>query len=758
MSTIAVRTLCAFTAKRGDLDMRFTPAPTALEGMAGHARVAARRGRGYQKEVSLEASFEELTVRGRADGVDAAASRLDECKTFRGEFARIPANHQTLHWAQAKLYGAMLCRRDDLPSVQLDLVYLNVDTDQETVLSRTFPNDDLQAFFYEHCGQYLAWWRSEEARRVQLRTQLSALEFPYADIRPGQQELMESVAEAVTERQCLLAQAPTGIGKTLGVLFPLIKALACGSVDRVFYLTAKTPGRFIALQALSELVSATKDNHLRVLELVAKDKACVNRNAACHPDACPLARGFYDRLAGARDEALAIAFMDAKTVAEVAARHHICPYYLSHDLARWADVVVGDYNYYLDSSAMLYALAQENDWRVAVAVDEAHNLLPRARQMYSTTLEARQLKAAQEVSSEPVYRCLERIEREWKQLLRTSAEDYALLPDAPTSLIDALDAFVSAAGEEQVQSQVLLPDPLRAFHFVSLHFLRLADHLGTHSFVDLQKADPSAGGRPSLCIRNVIPAEFIRARFESAATSVLFSATLGPRAFNLNVLGLPSQSVYLDVTSPFDSDQLKIQVVPNISTRFAHRRRSIERIITAIREQYAAQPGNYLVFTSSFEYLSLIHERLRQSAPDIPAWCQLPRMSERDRTAFVDRLRTARGGVAFAVLGGAFGEGIDLPGDQLVGAFIATLGLPQVNPVNEAMRQCLENAFGCGYEYTYLYPGVQKIAQAAGRIIRATTDEGTLVLLDDRYGHPELQELLPRWWRWPRLDQDVYAE
>jgi Rad3-related DNA helicase len=568
---------------------------------------------------------------------------------------------------------------------------------------------------------------------------------------------MDEVGRVAAEGGALLAQAPTGIGKTLGTLFPLLKALAAGHIDRIFYLTAKTPGRYIALEALAQF-AAQPNNQLRVLELIARDKACVNPTLACHPDSCPLARGFYDRLAAARDAALAVAFMDANVVQQIARTHHICPYYLSHELAKWADVIVCDYNYYFDASAMLYALTLENDWRVALAVDEAHNLLQRARMMYSVTLSAGALKQAQAECESAARAPLESAEREWRSLLKSQSEPYAVLRESPTGLLRALREFVTLTGEMQASALIAMPTAVREFYLSAIQFLRLAEDTGNHSFIDLNRQDPLADQRPTVSVRNVIPAHFLADRFEAAHCATLFSATLGPKAFNLNVLGLPSQTEFLDVDSPFDGDQLEIQVVTSVSTRYAHRQRSLHNIVDSLKTQYEIKPGNYLAFFSSFEYLRMVHERFRSAAPEIPCWAQQPRMKERDREAFVNRLRVARGGIAFAVLGGAFGEGIDLPGDQLVGAFIATLGLPQVSAVNEAMRQCLEDAFNCGYEYTYLYPGMQKIAQAAGRIIRATTDEGTLVLLDDRYAYTEVQELLPRWWRWPRFETFDYAE
>jgi Rad3-related DNA helicase len=762
MTSVSVRALCAFTAKRGDLDLRFTPAPSALEGIAGHQRVASRRGSDYQREVSLSTSFEELTIRGRADGYDAHANRLDECKTFRGEFARIPANHRALHWAQAKLYGAMLCRRDGLEKLDLSLIYLDIDHDRETILKDEFHAAALEQFLQEQASVYLAWERTERIRREKLRIQLQALVFPFDEIRAGQQELMDEVRGAAQAGGCLLAQAPTGIGKTLGVLFPLLQSLGANEVDRIFFLAAKTPGRQIALEALSQF-AAQPGNQLRVLELIARDKACVNRHLACHPESCPLTRGFYDRLSAAREAALAVGFMDARAVQQIAHQHQICPYYLSHELARWADVIVCDYNYYFDASAMLYALTLEHEWRVAIAVDEAHNLLSRARSMYSSSLSAVALKAAQAECDPRLRGSLEDIEAAWRMLLRANPDPYTVLAESPSAVLRALQAFVTHTAElQQSQTQatgfLALPASVRDFYFAAIQFLRLSAEEGKHSFLDLSRRDSGADHRPTLCVRNVIPAHFIRVRFDAAHCAVLFSATLGPKSFNVNVLGLPEQTTFIDVDSPFDGDQLQIQVVTSVSTRYAHRDRSLRKLIDAMRSQYERCPGNYLAFFSSFEYLRAAYEQFRDAVPRVPAFAQQPRMSERDRDAFVKRLRVSRGGIAFAVLGGAFAEGIDLPGEQLVGAFIATLGLPQVNVVNEAMRQCLENAFNCGYEYTYLYPGIQKVAQAAGRIIRASTDEGTLILLDDRYGYTEVQELLPRWWRWPRMEQLDYAE
>ncbi|HEY0820415.1 MAG TPA: ATP-dependent DNA helicase, partial [Rhizobacter sp.] len=382
---VAVRALCEFTAKAGDLDLRFTPAPTALEGQAGHATVAARRQRaGYESEVSVSGSYQVLTVRGRADGYDRHTHTLEEVKTFRGDLARQPANHRALHLAQAKVYGWLMCEQEQLDEMNISLVYFDIVTQRETVFTETFSADMLRAHFEQQCERFLAWAEQELAHRTRRDAALASLPFPHAQFRTGQRELAEAVYRATVQGRVLLAQAPTGIGKTVGTLYPMLKAMPGQQLDQVFFLTAKGSGRQLALEA-SERVQAGKPL-LRTLELVARDKACEHPELACHGDSCPLAKGFYDRLAAARAEALTRPMLDKASVREVALAHQVCPYYLSQELARWADVIVGDYNYWLDLGGLLMGLTLARGSRVAVLVDEAHNLLERGRMMYSADL------------------------------------------------------------------------------------------------------------------------------------------------------------------------------------------------------------------------------------------------------------------------------------------------------------------------------------------------------------------------------------
>jgi DNA excision repair protein ERCC-2 len=744
--TVAVRALCEFTAKAGDLDLRFTPSPTAQEGMAGHAAVTATRGAGYEREVSLVGEYDALRVRGRADGYDAARNRLEEIKTHRGDLARQPANHRHLHWAQARVYGWLLCEARQLQEITLALVYFDIGTQTETVLEEVATREQLREFFEDQCQRFLAWARQELAHRATRDAQLASLAFPHPGFREGQRELAESAYKAAAQGRCLLAQAPTGIGKTIGTVFPALKACPGQKIDKLFFLAAKTPGRQLALDALAVIGTSAPALPLRVLELTARDKACEHPDKACHGESCPLARGFYDRLPEARAQALGRGAMHGAPLREVALAHQVCPYYLTQELARWADIVVGDYNYFFDSSALLHAFAQDNGWRVAVLVDEAHNLVERGRQMYSAELDLGALRAARGAAPAPVRRALDRLRRAWRELLPEASATYAVLDEIPGGWLHALQKASVAMGDHLNQAPLEPPGALQQFHFDVLAMLRLAEAFGSHSAFDVTVRPGLRGPEALPCIRNLVPAPFLQPRFEAAHASVLFSATLSPPGFYQDMLGLPAETVWIDVASPFRPEQLAVRLVRNISTRWADRDRSLAPIADLIARHYASEPGNYLAFFSSFDYLRRVSTLLRERHPSLPVFEQSPSMPEAQRRAFLERFAPGGRGIGFAVLGGSFGEGIDLPGDRLVGAFIATLGLPQVNPVNEEMRRRMQQSFGSGYDYAYLYPGIRKVVQAAGRVIRTREDRGTVVLIDDRFARPEVRALLPAWW------------
>lgn len=844
--TVAVRALCEFTARTGDLDLRFTPAPSALDGMEGHAVVQQRRraqpGSRYEAEVTLSGQFEDLQVRGRADGFDAAAQQLEEIKTYRGALDSVCPHHRALHWAQAKVYGHLLCQARGLARLNVALVYVHTPSLQETVLAEDCSAADLQHFFAAHCRHYLDWARSEAGHRQQRNAALAVAAFPMPAFRVGQRQLAVAVyrtARSASAGRCLMAQAPTGIGKTLGTIFPMLKAMAgqgataasavdttppgsavqgaasasdtCNGLDKLFFLTAKGTGHGLALHALGQMQTALargQGEPLRVLNLRARDATCEHPDKACHGESCPLACGFFDRLPAARAAAVTLSasagpvLWDAPTVRQVALQHGICPYYLSQELARWADVVVADYHYFYDSAALLYALAQQQGWRVGVLVDEAHNLLERARSMYTAPLSQFDLAAARRSASSAtgaVKKALDALQRQWNALNKAQAGLSLQAPDSeadeapgaqslplfaqaapqtvsgplarshtssqtayqsyaaiPLALLAAAQRAIGAIADVQADQALPPGDPVLTLYWALLHFQALAEQFGPHALFDVQLAPPlpARGGQPrtpvsTLCIRNVIPAPHLAARHAAAQATVLFSGTLSPPQFYRDLLGLPADTAWLEVEAPFAAHQLQVRIARHISTRWRDREASLAPLADLIARQYAGQPGNYLCFVSSFDYLQRVAVSLQRLHPQLPLWQQERSMDEAGRRAFLDRFVEGGQGVGLAVLGGAFAEGVDLPGTRLIGAFVATLGLPQLNPVNEAMQRAMDAFMGAGrgHDYTYLYPGLRKVVQAAGRVIRTEHDRGVVVLVDDRFQRAQVRALLPQWWR-----------
>ncbi|WP_421858688.1 helicase C-terminal domain-containing protein [Marinobacter salarius] len=744
---VAVRTLCEFAARKGDLDLRYTPAPTSEEGIAGHGAVQARRGPRYQSEVALAGQCRKLMVSGRADGYDPIAGRLEEIKTHRGDLSRVREAQRNLHRAQLRAYGALLCRQEKLSQIDLALIYYDVGKDKETPITETALAEELWQELEQLCEHYSDWAEQETNHRHERDLALKNLAFPFPDFRPQQRALAETVYRNSVRQQTLLLEAPTGLGKTLGTLFPALMAMPTARQDRLFYLTSRNTTRQLAVDAVHLLREKQPGPlPLRTLELVAKDHACEHPDKACHGDSCPLAKGFFDRLPAARaDAANHTGALTQTVLADIASQHGICPYFLAQEMARWCDVVVADVNRMFDQSALLHALVRQNDWKASLLIDEAHNLVDRARGMYSVELSQARLLRVRKQAPKALKSKLDGVSRAWQSVIRDHCPEISrepvMLDNLPGSLTGALNRLVSAITDYLADHP---PDlALQELMFESLAFTKLAEVFGDHSLCELVRP---ARGKARLTIQNLIPADFLAPRFEAADSTLLFSATLSPGVYYRDLLGMPENTCFRSLPGPFTSDQLEVNFTPDISTRQPDRERSLAPIAELIHRQYQQRPGNYLAFFSSFSYLNRVRETLAQQAPDLPLRAQQPGMSADERTAFLDAFHEDSAGVAMAVLGGVFSEGIDLPGDRLIGAFVATLGLPPFDKWHEILRQRLEQRFGAGHAYTYLIPGLQKVAQAAGRVIRTPEDRGVIWLIDDRFLQPQIRNLLPAWW------------
>lgn len=717
--------------------------------MSGHQAVTARRDYNYQTEVTLTGEFQNIYVRGRADGFDPVLSQLEEIKTYKGHLERMPDNQRQLHWAQAKIYGHLMCSERGMKTIKLALVYYNVTSKDETLLIEECKAEELQSFFELHCNKLQAWADQDLAHRALRNSQLTTLDFPHPDFRVGQRELAESVYKTVKLKRALMVQATTGIGKTLGTVFPVLKAMPLSELDKLFFLTAKSSGRELGLNAIRTIQRSNSLLHIRTLELTSKEKTCEHPEKSCHGDSCPLANGFYDRLPAARLDALSRSMMDKSTIKKVAIDHQVCPYYLTQDLANWSDVVVGDYNYYFGLYAMLYTGTVVNDWKVTVLVDEAHNMVERARKMYSAELSYGDFNDMQSKAPKALKAELNKLSNCWVLINQNQMSAYEVYNHIPEDFELLLQIVVTRITDYLAENPTHSELTLLSFYFDALQFSSLSASYGPHSIFEITKTERNVGLFQQgiiFRIRNVIPAKFLNNRFEAACSTILFSATLSPPTFYSDLLGLPDKTPFLNVESPFRAGQLTVKVANHISTKYKQRKYSLQSVVNLIGNEYFAKPGNYIVFLSSFEYLKEVKSLFQILYPEIPIRSQIRTMSEQDKERFIHDFTLHSKNIVFAVLGGSFGEAIDLPGNRLIGAFIATLGLPQLNKINEQMRLRMEEIFDLGYEYTYLYPGLQKVVQAAGRVIRTTEDVGVVHLMDERYNDPNVKKLLPNWW------------
>lgn len=758
--SVAVKTLVEFAAKTGSLDRRFTPSPSGKDGIDGHRRVAESRAKNYQKEVSLAIEYGGITFRGRADGYAPDQHCIEEIKTFYGNVERIPENHQVLHWAQAKCYGWMYCEEYGCEDITLALIYYNLTDEHEYRFEETWSAAELKTYCEALAEKFCQWQIHIDRRVKELTHWIDNLQFPYGTMHDSQRVMAEAVYKAAATGRVVLAEAPTGTGKTLAGLFPAIKAINHTPVDKIFYLTAKTTGKQLALENIQLIASdktASSDKlgasspPLRTLELTAQEKACLEPDKKCNGESCRYALNFYTKLEAARHAAYEYPILDKQTLTDLAYQFEICPFYLSMEMSRWVDIVIADVNYYFDGTPLLLGLTNEFNWNPCLLVDESHNLIDRGRGMYSAELDRGLLFSAKKKAPSTIKKALEKINKQWLALLKnlpSTDDQLTLLPVIPEKLGLSLAEFTNTYIEflQSNPDHPVQETPAQDFFFAALNYQKVVDAFDQDFCIDMQNIGTKA---EILTLRNLVPATPLSARLNYAYCACFFSATLHPAHYYQTLLGLPENTVQVKVPSPFNHAQLEVHIAQDLSTRYKDRNAAIAPMCDIIATQIHAQKGNALVFLSSYEFLQQLESALRKKLQhsNIELLVQSRRMSEMDRQAFIQEFSQRNNLLGLAVLGGAFSEGIDLSGDALKGVFIATLGLPQVNPVNEHLRTVLQKQFQQGYDFTYTYPGIQKVIQAGGRVIRSQSDTGYLWLLDQRFQQPQIAALLPEWWK-----------
>ncbi len=753
--SISVRDLVAFILRSGDLRTDFMSTVSAVEGIRAHQRIQRQRPEGYQAEVPVRYLVSgddfELTISGRIDGVFPADPEpiIEEIKTTRRDLKEIEASPSAIHWGQAQCYAYMYARQEGVTHIAVRLTYAHLDSGRTLELTRRFDTDGLARYFDDLLGQYLAWVRRLSGWSKIRDKSIEQLEFPFAGYRPGQREMAVAVFRTVRDGQHLFVQAATGIGKTMASLYPAIKALGQHQVPKVVFLTARTTGRLAAEAALQTL--GQKGLRLKWVSLTAKDKICFIEVRNCTPEHCPYALGHFDRLNDALVAAFEYDALTRETIEQLAREHRVCPFEFSLELINWADGVVGDYNYAFDPFVTLQRLFGQEAGGHAVLVDEAHNLVDRSREMFSATLSKQPfLELRRDIKSRlpKIYKALGSINAWLAASRRQCVEAGGVLIDQspPETLLDRLAAFLRMA-EKWLQKNIQTDyrDKLLQLYFECRRFIHVADSYNT-TYATIAEADGKAARIKLFCMD---PSAQLRACWQQCKAAVLFSATLTPPDYFKTILGCHEDAQRLDLLSPFPRRNLCVFEASNISTFYQQRQATASRVTEVIADMVLQRTGNYLLFFPSYAYMTMIYERFNGSWPSIRTIVQAPNMTESEREQFLDHFSAdARQTlVGFAVMGGIFGEGIDLQGERLTGAVIVGVGLPGMGSERNLIRDYYDKASGCGFEYAYQFPGINRVLQAVGRVIRSETDRGVVLLIDQRYAQHRYRSLLPPSWQ-----------
>lgn len=754
---ISVRTLVEFLMRAGDLDSRFTGRDRMAEGARLHRQLQKSYGKDDRSEVFFKHTTEleglAFTVIGRADGVLLRNGRyvIDEIKTTTLPLDELNDGQSAVHWAQAKCYAFMLAAEQQLSEVDVQLTYVNADTETAQAFPRCFSYEELRSFFQGLVSGYLDWAKMSaewcELRDDSIRT----LEFPFAYYRAGQRALTAAAYHALRDGTRLFAQAPTGIGKTMSTLFPAIKAMEQGLCEKVFYLTAKTITRAVAREALCRL----RENGLRFKSVVltAKEKICFLEKPACTPESCPYAKGHFNRVNTALRELMEqYDDITREAVERCAKKHTVCPFELALDATLWADVVICDYNYAFDPRVYLKRFFAQEDASCdcAFLVDEAHNLADRAREMFSAVLCNSSFALAKRTAGKSAPKLARRAtaaRKAFTALAQQANKQQSVVQD------ELCDELCRACEHTANELELWLKNHERShahyeelleLYFDCLAFLRTAE-LYDARYVTLID---TAAGDVRVKLMCVDPSFLLGKAFGRARGAVLFSATLTPLEYYKDVLGGREQDATLRLPSPFDAEKLRLLLCRSISTAYRDRSDSCGQVAAAIAATVRGRTGNYMVYFPSYAYLAQVHRLFSGQWPELDTLVQQQNMTEPERERFLAQFQAqpVRTLVGFAVMGGAFSEGVDLRGERLIGTVIVGVGLAQLNPEQDIIRDYYAQKNGLGFEYAYMYPGMNKVLQAAGRVIRGEEDRGVVVLIDRRFARRDYLALFPPHW------------
>lgn len=755
---ISVRNLVEFVLRSGDLDNRRTSGAEKDAMQAGsriHRKIQKRMGPEYQAEVTMRHKVEEeefqILIEGRADGVikEAAGVTIDEIKGVYLDVSYLK-EAISIHLAQAMCYGYFYCFDHQLNAIALQVTYCNLETEEIRRFKIDKSYEELEEWFTGLIHEYVKWARYLYQHEQRRDASLKELDFPY-EYRDGQKELAVSVYRSIARGKNLFIQAPTGVGKTLSTVYPGLKAMGEGHVEKLFYLTAKTITRSVAEETFAIL--REHNLYLKTVTITAKDKLCFMEKTECNPDACPYAKGHFDRVNDAVYEIIHREFgITREIILNYATEYQVCPFEFCLDISNWVDGIICDYNYVFDPNVRLKRYFSEGvSGHYLFLVDEAHNLVSRAREMFSAQVVKEDFLLMKKLLKGRSPKLIPLLSRCNKMLLemKREAEGYQILESANhfvmelMTLFGELEKFMEENQEFQDRDQVL------DFYFCVRNFLGIFDRVNDfyRIYTEMQP-----DGKFILKLFCINPAKNLQECLEKGQSTVFFSATLLPVLYYKELLSGNLEDYAVYAPSPFPEKNRLLMVASDVSSKYTRRnRREYEKIVAYIRQVAKARAGNYMVFFPSYQFMRAVEAVLGEQEPEEGfVWImQSTNMREAEREAFLEEFNQKREGtlVALCVMGGVFAEGIDLKEDRLIGAIIVGTGLPMVCTEQEILRDYFDQNQQQGFDFSYQYPGMNKVMQAAGRVIRTMEDKGIVLLLDERFLRPDYQMLFPREWQ-----------
>lgn len=754
---ISVRSLVEFILREGDIDNRVSGSmekDAMLLGGKIHRKIQSRMETNYTAEVPLKIQMPcdgfVLQIEGRADGVlkDDGKVLIDEIKGILRSLEHLEAP-VPVHLAQAKCYAYIYAVQNSLKCIDVQMTYCQMETEEIRRFCQKFEFQELQTWFQDLVTQYEKWAKFEIEWRNVRNDSIRQIEFPFP-YREGQRDLVVSVYRTILRKKKLFIQAPTGVGKTMATVFPAVRAVGEGLGEKIFYLTAKTITRTVAEQAFSLLKE--KGLLYKTITLTAKEKICFCEEAECNPDACPYAKGHFDRVNDAVFDLITHSGDWSREVLEEQAKKHmVCPFEMSLDVSNWADAVICDYNYAFDPQAHLKRFFSESGkGEYLFLIDEAHNLVERGREMYSASLYKEDLLEVRKLVKAEDPKLAKRLSECNQQFLelKRECEHYQILKSVShialklMNVLSKLEDYLEECKDAEKKKRVL------DFYFAVRSFLNIHDIMDENYVIFSEMMED---GRFQIKLFCVNPAVNLQNYLEQGNSTIFFSATLLPVHYYKKLLSVEKDDYAVYAHSSFPQENKFLFIGTDVSTRYTRRGEStyqrFARYIAVMAEQ---KKGNYMAFFPSYRFLEEVHTCFLECVDhEVDSICQVSYMDEEQREEFLEEFEQEREKslVAFCVMGGIFSEGIDLTDDKLIGAVIAGTGLPQVCTEREILKQYFNAADMDGFDYAYLYPGMNKVLQSAGRVIRTESDRGVILLLDDRFRAMRYREVFPREWQ-----------